>query len=180
MVDGIGDGTSLETLEPEVMADLLRKSDLKIYKSGRDSSLTESQSGPSTDTSDVKVASLLMTFQDQSPAPPSPSPPPAAQKIDPSHTSELRGTPRPTIPGNSSVTSQRVLTERKHSLQPEHDDSPTPTLQDLDDCVPPDRGQSAGHKYYEVSSGSEGLLPSQPTEPSEAMVVRISLVVWPA
>jgi len=101
MIDGIGHGTLLETLKSDVMVDLLRKSDINIHKFACDSFLTESQSGPNTVTSNVKVATLSMTFQDRNPTPPSQWPILAAQNIDLSHTSELRETPQPTIPSSN-------------------------------------------------------------------------------
>ena len=75
---------SLETLEPEVMMDLLRKSNIEIHKvlSGEPQNLIESRfgshksfhhevlsptdSGPNTDVSLVKVAMVSMTSQNWS------------------------------------------------------------------------------------------------------------------
>ncbi|KAH9959639.1 caspase domain-containing protein [Russula dissimulans] len=68
-ITGIGDNTSLETLQPDVMVDLLRRSDLEIHNVSCDLSHTSSSPNPGSNV--VRVAMLSMIFQngDSSPVP---------------------------------------------------------------------------------------------------------------
>ncbi|KAN0116119.1 hypothetical protein V8E52_006176 [Russula decolorans] len=59
-IDGLGHDSSLETLEPDVMMDLLRRSNMEIHKVP---CVSATDSSPNTDTSVVKVAMLSMKSQ---------------------------------------------------------------------------------------------------------------------
>ncbi|KAI0276285.1 hypothetical protein BGY98DRAFT_1098257 [Russula aff. rugulosa BPL654] len=53
-IDGLGHDSSLEALEPDVMMDLLRRSNMEIHKGASTPKVSGTDSGPSTDTSVVK------------------------------------------------------------------------------------------------------------------------------
>ncbi|KAH9989451.1 hypothetical protein BJV77DRAFT_684089 [Russula vinacea] len=101
MIDGLGHDTSLETLEPDVMIELLQRSNIKIDKVSWD--LSQSDDGPSTDTSVVKVAMLSMTLQNWDTASSPQWSPLSAQNIDLDDASDSGDVPTSSLLGRSPV-----------------------------------------------------------------------------
>ncbi|KAH9994873.1 ankyrin repeat-containing domain protein [Russula vinacea] len=107
-IDGLGHDASLETLEPDVVMDLLRRSNIEIHKASCDLSPTDG--GPNTDTPVVKVAMLSMTSQNWNTATPTHRHRPSPRKALISATQRMGGTSIssvPTIRGDTNNATRR-------------------------------------------------------------------------
>ncbi|KAF8486129.1 hypothetical protein DFH94DRAFT_170169 [Russula ochroleuca] len=124
-IDGLGHDASLETLKPDVMMDLLRRSNIEIHKVLCDLSPTDS--GPNTDTSVVKVATLSITSQKWNTPTPTRSSPLPLQNFDPGHASGSGDVSISSLPGSLPVpTIQGDTSKRETSLPADHGDSARP------------------------------------------------------
>jgi len=145
-INGLGHDTSLETLEPEVMVNILQRSNIEIHKVSCDLSPTNDQSGPNTDMAVANVAMFSTTSQNWNTASPPQWSLVAAQNVDLCHVNESRGTYPPAVPVGLRLPVATIRGDANNhnvSLPTEHGDGAPTTLPDLDDSGTPDVGYDA-------------------------------------